>query len=61
MKQHREGNRDVPGRGRPTVILVNCVTAPVNAKPRITARRSVGQRVGISVRRHTYNRVYLLR
>ena len=38
--------RDVPGRGRPTVILVNCVTAPVNAKPRITARRSVTRSAG---------------
>ena len=41
-----KGNRDVPGRGRPTVILVNCVTAPVNAKPRITAKRSVSRSAG---------------
>ena len=38
-----KAERDVPGRGRPTVILVNCVTAPVNAKPRTTARQSVSQ------------------
>jgi hypothetical protein len=41
-----ERQRDVPGRGRPTVILVNCVTAPANAKLRITARRSVGRSAG---------------
>lgn len=37
---------DKPGRGRPTVTLVNCVTAPVVVKPRstINARCEVSER-----------------
>lgn len=31
-----EGKRYEPGLGRPTVIFVNCVTAPVNAKLKST-------------------------
>jgi hypothetical protein len=36
--------RNLPGRGRPTVILLNCVTEPVMARPRTTVRKSRHER-----------------